>query len=432
MRRTIVLLGLTVLVLAGCGDPPATVEVGGTPPMPVETDGGRDLLFLGAGTGVRVFDAASSSVTLEAEPAVPSQQGTAVFRAIPRAGGTEVTAFDPESGDARWSTLLPEPLELRIAAQDGSRAVLGPVRPDDGSVAARERTRLTVVGADDVRSYDVEGNVEPETFSIDGSKLFLIDYLPALAPVEYTLRLLDLETGEVGEVYDAHGGHREPMRGSARTQVYSPDGTRLYTYYAITGEPYYEHLRGPYYAFVHVLDLEEGWAHCVVLPKPFGTPGASGATGTMNPGLTVSPDGRHVFVADPNLGMVGELDTELLRVTRTADVGRMRPGAAASAAATGGELVLAFDDDLLAVERGGLTVTATLRATQPVGALHVTRARLYVALADRVEVYDLARLGSAGWYERLDDLVVGSEPVEYFDPSDVPLDATNDVVKCAC
>lgn len=64
-------------------------------------------------------------------------------------------------------------------------------------------------------------------------------------------------------------------------------------------------------------------------------------------GLAGSPDGANAYVADPGLGMIAEIDTEMLSV-----------------------------------------------------------------LAD--------------------ELLVGSVPVEYFDPSGVPLDATDDVIKCAC
>jgi len=411
--------------LAACGDPASTPVAGGdnaAPPV-AETPEGNELLFLGMGRGVKVFDTETEAVMLDAAPAVPSQQGNVVFQTTARAEGTEVAAFDPANGHALWSTVLAEPAELRIAAQDGSAAVLGAPRPVDGTIPGRVTTQLTIVrGEDDMQRYDVPGNVEPETFSTDANKLFLIDYLPPEAPTSYSLKLLDLTTGAVGEVFDAHGGHREPMQGTARRHVYSPDGTRLYTYYEILGDPYYEHLKGPYRAFVHVLDLENEWAHCVVLDDPFGTIPDTGAT------LTVAPEGDSVYVTDPALGLLAEIDTELLRVVNTSEVVPPQPVYGSAAVATDDTVFVSYDNQLHAVDRESRTATPLFAATAPVGALYVSRSgeKLYAALPDRVVVYDTAT------YERLDELLVGKEPVEYFDPSGVPLDATSDVIKCAC
>ncbi len=426
MRRLCITIMAMAAGLAACGDPAATPGAGGdnaAPPIAEDAEG-NELLFLGMGQGVKVFDTKTEAVMLEAAPAVPSQQGNIVYQAIPRAGGTEVAAFDPANGHAHWSTLLPEPSELRVASQDGTAAVLGAVRPTDGTIPGRTTTHLTVVrGPDDVRGYDVPGNVEPETFSSDAGKLFLVDYLPPEAPVSYSLKLLDLDTGEVGEVFDAHGGHREPMEGTARRHVYSPDGTRLYTYYEILGDPYYEHMKGPYRAFVHVLDLEEEWAHCVVLDEPFGTiPGGAGAT------LTVAPEGDAVYVTDPTLGLLAEIDTELLRVVNTSEVVPPQAVHGSAAVTTDDTVFVSYDNQLHAVDRETRTAAPLFAAASPVGALYVSRSgdKLYAALPDRVVVYDTAT------NQRLGELLVGKEPVEYFDPSGVPLDATSDVFKCAC
>lgn len=76
-----------------------------------------------------------------------------------------------------------------------------------------------------------------------------------------------------------------------------------------------DHERGR--AFVHVLDLEEGWAHCLLLPDPIGV--HSRASGP----LAVSPDGRTLAVVDtePQTGRSSYLavDTERL------DPGPLRP-----------------------------------------------------------------------------------------------------------
>jgi hypothetical protein len=436
MRRAPVLLTLAALgaALTACGDAGSGPGAAGdAAPPAVEAAApatGGELLFLGSTDGVRVLDVATRQVTVDARPGVPAQQGTTVVRAVGRAGGTEVAAFEAATGATRWSTVLAGAQELRVASQDGSAVVLGPPRPDDGSVPGREHTRLTVVrGPDDVRTYDVEANVEPETFSADASRLFVVEYLPPLAPTQYTVRLLDLGTGELADVRDVHGEPRAPMEGTARTQVYSPDGTRLYTYYEIVGdEPYVVpapqggvHAGHPevFYAFVHVLDLADGWAHCVELAPPFGTAPGPRA------GLAVSPDGGHLYVADATLGLVAEVDTETLRTTRSARVAPETVRAFVSAAATDDTLWVALDHEVHAVARDSLSARGSFTLAAEVLAVHPGRDALYVSLPSRVAVHDPVTLA------RVDEIAVGELPAEYLDPGGVAIEP-NGVVKCAC
>jgi outer membrane protein assembly factor BamB len=431
MRRFRWLSLLGVLVLAACGQASEPTEVTSSQGLHAQhphsfgraegTSARNDLLFLGSGTGVTVFDPATTSATLDARPAVPSQQGNVVFRTVPRAGGTEVTALDPETGAVRWSQQLNTTVELRVASADGTAAVVGPVRPADGAIAARTQTVLTVVREQSTREFVLDGNYEPEAFAPDGSRLFLIQYLPAEAPDRYTLRLLDVATGALEEVYDAHGGAREPMQGTARTHVYSPDGTRLYTYYQIVGEPYVEAGKPPFYAFVHVLDLAAGWAHCVDLTPPFGTGDA------IAPAMAVSDDGSRVYVADPRLGQLAAIDADRLEVVGIAGVAEPATRESAAATFADGSLVLAFDGEVMEVDADELEVTSSFSVPSPVSALQSgPDGRVFVALFDRVDVYD-RRSG-----ERLGEVVAGAGPFTYADPARVPIDATRDVVKCAC
>ena len=77
----------------------------------------------------------------------------------------------------------------------------------------RATTSLTVVSTDtgDMRDYPLAGNFEPEAFATSGSSLFVIEYLPPMAPDRYRVRKLDLETGEVGAVYSVDGHLQESM-----------------------------------------------------------------------------------------------------------------------------------------------------------------------------------------------------------------------------
>jgi hypothetical protein len=88
------------------------------------------------------------------------------------------------------------------------------------------------------------------------------------------------------------------MRGTGRVQVYAPKGNFLFTLY--TDQPpntahrslssYDDH--GEVHAFVHVLNLKQGWAHCVDLPVPFGN-----GTQPAND-IAVAADGSYVYVGD--------------------------------------------------------------------------------------------------------------------------------------
>jgi DNA-binding beta-propeller fold protein YncE len=99
------------------------------------------------------------------------------------------------------------------------------------------------------------------------------------------------------------------MPGYARTQLMSPDGTQLYTFYA-SPEPVHEDDE-TYSAWVHVLNLAEGWAHCVDLAEEIGV------DGNANPALAVTPDGSRLYLSDGTSGALVAVDTTSLRVLRT-------------------------------------------------------------------------------------------------------------------
>lgn len=203
--------------------------------------------------------------------------------------------------------------ELRALSADGSLAALMIRLPDD-------RTRIVVVadptgpapaptsGPSD--TFDLDGLVEPEAFATDGSLLFVIDHQAGAQPGTYRVRPLDLATGSL---QDALGPTKIPleedMRGRGVRQVWSPDGTRLYTLY-LRQSP---HGGGePTVGLVHVLDLVEEWAYCIDLPAGFGA-GAEGSAA-----LAVSPDSTTLAVVDGDAGRVAFVETDNLAVVDTA------------------------------------------------------------------------------------------------------------------
>lgn len=233
-----------------------------------------------------------------------------VFQSRLTAAGTQLVAVSPQ-GEVGWHRDLAGDLSTRVVSSDGTRVAMLPYRYASGdpySPASRSITELTVVETDtgENRAYRLDGNFEPEAFAASGRGLFVIEYVPAINPDRYRVRELDLETGKVGAVYSVDGHLQESMRGTARVAALSADGTRLYTLYTTADDG---HGTGPG-AFVHVLDLEEEWAHCVDLPAPIGS------SPEEHLAIAADPNGERVLVVDALAG-IAEVDAVDLVTTRS-------------------------------------------------------------------------------------------------------------------
>ncbi|MDQ4144596.1 MAG: hypothetical protein M3198_12805 [Actinomycetota bacterium] len=288
-----------VLMLAGCGEPQ-------TSPQPQQAD----LLFLRSARGVAVFEAGSAAPPKVSRGATvtSSDFSTAVATDLV-SGSTEVTAVDPSSGAERWRILLEGRLLAKLVSEQGDLVALSPIG-EKPYADGRTRTELVIAGSGMIKPRHIvlEGNYEPEAFSTDGTSLFVIKYLPAARPTKYQVRRLDIDKGKVLGVYTPHEELQRPMGGTARIQVASPDGRRLYTLYTQRDG------NGQAYAFIHVLALDDMWAHCISLPADF----AQGAE--WRTALTISPDGDSLYVASSGAQQVAEIDTDTLQVARTRDV----------------------------------------------------------------------------------------------------------------
>jgi hypothetical protein len=197
-------------------------------------------------------------------------------------------------------------------------------------------------GVRQVREFDLAGNFEPEAFSADDAYLFVLEYLPANAPERYRVRRVELATGQVQPLLlrDKQlipAGAEEEMRGEGRQAVLSPDRTRLYTLYLHQGD--HQHTRDllpgrhgadgrAVHAFVHVLSLNEGWAYCLDLTDPFGLHPAGAHA------LTVSPDGRSLYIGEMTTKQIAIADTESLTVTKVATLPDDPPAGDGTAMAT--------------------------------------------------------------------------------------------------
>jgi DNA-binding beta-propeller fold protein YncE len=375
MRRRVRRPAITVVpaiivaltVLAACGSSGPVSSRASRPQAAAEPARLRQsdrVLILGNYDGTVSVRATTGAVVFRAPYGVAAPDSSTVVQAQPITTGTRVVASDPLTGVPRWSHDVAGTRRVRVVSPRGRYVAL-----TDGNLNTASQARATsiidVATATGTRELRLRGNLDPEAFSVDGRYLYAVDYLPAMNPTRYTVRHIDLRTTRIEPVPDRNGAVRTPMPGYSSTQLMSPDGQQLYTFYTST-EPIHDDGE-TYHAWVHVLNLEKGWAHCLDLDEKIAAGGAA------NAGLAVSPDGSRLFVTDGVSHAVVAIDTATLKVVGT----RFLPSLAADQTAldaTDGRTVFARDPE------GGLsTVDARTLAAGPVsisGADGITALRL--------------------------------------------------------
>jgi hypothetical protein len=390
LRKLVVALSAAALGTAAC-----THETGdGTPSQPVP----RETLLLSTEAGPLVVEVPSGSLLFERPGAVANLGGSWLLSATPSAGSTVLQTFDGADAEPASAVRLAGTLDVRVVAESGGAVALMDPLPEgwDPEVPLpRSRTPIVVAdptGVMEPRTYDLRGNFEPEAFSTDDRRLFLIQHLPAEAPTVYRVTVLNLRTGRVVPVFGPFKGPAERMPGIRLQQVLSPNADQLYTLYSSARPGYAPHHapvpNGATVSFVHVLSLQEGWAHCVGLPEELWDRPAS------EQAMATSPNGRLLYIADPTLGLVTVMDTASLEIrTYTIDLsvsGVRRTSAVVSGdgsalfVATAGEHpgITRIDTDTFDVVRRWVTDDVSGLGLSADGE------RLYVASDDRVEVMD--------------------------------------------
>jgi len=395
LRKLVVALSVAALGAAACTHDTQDGSAG--QPVPPET------LLLGTEAGPLVVQVPSGSVLFDRPGTVASLGGSWLLSATPSAGSTLLSIVDGADAEAASTVRLDGTLDARVVAESGGAVALMDPLPDgwDPEVPLpRSRTPIVVAdptGATETRTYDLRGNFEPEAFSTDDRQLFMIQHLPAEAPTVYRVTVLNLRTGRVVPVFGPFKGPAERMPGIRLQQVLSPNADQLYTLYSSARPGYAPHHapvpNGATVSFVHVLSLQDGWAHCVGLPEELWDRPAS------EQAMATSPNGRLLYIADPTLGLVTVMDTASLEI-RTYPIDLSVSGVRRTSAVVSGDGSALFV--ATAGEHGWVTRIDTdtfevLRtwATDSVSGLGLSAdgERLYVAFDDRVEVTD-ARTGS--------------------------------------
>lgn len=362
MRRTLI-LAVTIAVLGGaaCGE--------------AERRPADDLLYLRTTGGVAMIQPGAAAATFKSMTAEPAPDWETTVQTETVGSGTNVSAVDPKTGAVVWQRTLKGGLRTKVVSPGARFVALAP--NNARYYETPHKTRVIVTGRDMAtpRIIALNGNFEPEAFSTDGSNLFVVQYLPARDPNRYQVRRLELATGKVQDVFSVDKELQEAMRGTARVQQMSPDGTRLYTLYTLN-TPHGVH------SFVHVLSLDELWAHCVDLPEGFAV------HGDKRTAIAVAPDGKKVFVADTSAAQVAELDAERLTVAETTelDLPGVGMGAKMTVSADGSAIYLAAGERLVKLVATNLNADSTWELGDKIVGVQVAEddAMVYVGLPHEV------------------------------------------------
>ena len=401
--KPIILVSTLVLVLSACtssstSDPNRAASGEGNGSSPA-----ADVLLLDTRSGPVAVSSATGSVLTRDVGAVADPEGSRLYSASTEGGNTVLIARDSTTGDQLSSTTIRGTLDVRVASITGRAAALMEPLPDGvdpWTPVPSSHTTIVVAdptGASDPRRYHLDGNYEPEAFSIEDSRLFLIQYLPAEAPAVYRVTVLDLADGDVYEVHGRFKTAPQRMPGIRLRQVFDGTVSQLYTLYTTKPRAYAQDY-GTWSdedrpeTFVHVLNLEKGWAYCAGLPRRFwGEPANAQA-------IAPSPDGTLLYIVDSMKGAVAVMNTRSLAIERIGRVDLSALGGVRTSAQVSG------DGQTLYVGSLGDGAAVFAIDTESLGLVHrwpmdgdvsglglsVDGRRLYVALQDGVEVLDAA------------------------------------------
>ena len=400
-------LAVAAALLAACTT--AAGEDASRSGVPHERPDDGPVLLATTDAGDAAIDGGSGALVAGGPGTVATPDGETMFRATQVGRDTVVTTLDARTGRTVVSAPLRGHLELAIASVTGRALAL--VEPAPGAPAGslpgrpmpRAWTPIVVAdpsGATPPARFRLEGNFEPEAFSLEDDRLFLIQYLPAEAPAVYRVTVLDLETGDVRPVTGRFKTPPERMPGVRLGQVYDPVTAQMYTLYSNQPGAYadgYDHAGGsthdwPEETFVHVLNLRKGWAYCA------GVPEAMWGGTAREQSLVPSPDGRSLYIVDAGEGMVAVMDTRSLEIVRS---GHVELGGEASdlrtslAVSTDGATLFvaagATPGTVSAIATADLTMVETWPSPLPVSGLGLSLdgSGLYVAGGGRIALLDL-------------------------------------------
>jgi hypothetical protein len=385
---------------------------GGSASQPARSPAAGDVLLLRTADGSLALETGTGDVISETPGALAAPDGSLLYSTDRAGEDTTITTVDPMTGGTVATSTVHGTYEARAASLSGNVIALTAPRPsglDDWTPIPRAHTTIVVADpadGDGLERYRLDGNFEPEAFSVDDDNLFMIEYLPAEAPTAYRVTTLDLGDGDVYPVFGRFKTAPERMPGVRLRQTFDARLDQLYTLY--TNEPSaYLKAESAYggsssygdewathgdqeVTFVHVLNLRDGWAYCASMPRAlWGQPAKAQA-------MVPSPDGRTLYIVDSMKGIVTEMNTRSLKIERTErlDLGTGTGSQTAVVVSPDGSTLFvasAMDGSAVyTVDTDSLRVTNRWETTGAVADLRLSAdgERLYAAGDDRLAILD--------------------------------------------
>jgi hypothetical protein len=400
--RSFIVASTLAVMLGAC--------TGGSAADPDKESATRDVVLLRTADGALALESGSGAVVTEDEGALVAPDGSRIYTAAQTGSTTTVNTIDPATGAILSTTAVDGSLEVRAVSLSGHAAAMMAPRPagiDAWTPIPRAHTTIVVADPSGTRPlwrFHLDGNFEPEAFSVNDTRLFMIEYLPAEAPAAYRVTFLDLRDGNVFPVFGRFRAPPERMPGVRLRQIFDPTADQLYTLYTNESSAY---LRGASsygdgwasdasgndeVTFVHVLNLRKGWAYCAGMPRAlWGQPAKAQA-------MASSPNGRILYIVDSVRGIVAEMDTRSLEIIRSVrvDLGSgVGSKTSVVTSADGATLFVASAIDgsaIYTIDARTLAVTGRWPVQGGVVDLDLSNdgARLYAAVDDGVTVLDAA------------------------------------------
>jgi hypothetical protein len=391
--KWVVPLSALVLALTAC-----TSAQPGSPGTTAHTTGPPDLVVLDSPSGVVALDSGNGSVPFRGAAAPAFADWSTAFTTTHQDGTTTLRAVRIGTGQELSHTTIRGELDVRVASDDGSLvALMAPLRAGASPWSPEGRTSTDLVVADSTgagrpQRYHLPGNLEPEAFSVDDARLFLISYLPAANPTKYRVVGLDLASHDLFRTYGRNKQWVGAMTGTRLMQVPAANGAFLFTLYSdqpprlAEGYDAAQASADGSVAFVHTLNLEAGQAVCVDLPQSLwgGNPEYEA--------ITVSPTDTRVFVVDTSRGVVAVMRSDALRVVQRATVDFGLPAVGAQTRATvspdGSRLYVSTGTSVVVLDSYSLVPLAKWNVPQPVSGLGLSPdgRRLFLSLPGAVQV----------------------------------------------
>ena len=336
------------IAVTGCGaasTTPAPRSIAPVAPLPTPAHG--PLAIVAVGDELRGIVPGSPPIWA-LRHAIAALDGSAVAVAVTTGSTTTVTNYDTVDGSNISRHVLTGSYRLAVVAPAGQWLAL---TRHNG-----RRTELMVLDADlgTTTSRTFEVRLEPEAFSTDGTLVFALAYA---ADGRYRVQTIEVATGERWDTSDRWKLNvPEDMSGVPVRAVMN--GDLLSTLYRDPGNAAHP-------AFVHTLNLADGYSHCADLPPPFGT-GFDG-----DDAITYSADGKTLYVASG--GAYATIDVDAVRRRAEGDddlvpvsIGSAAPIELAAFSPNGAGWA---PSGLVSLHDGGLTLGAASTAVDPASRL---------------------------------------------------------------